>query len=165
MPRGLAQTEYRMKEITDMRRYAGTLIMAATLVASSAVAQQQMPSASPGGGKSAGQIDCPAAGAAASGGTSAVGTPQGAGQGSGLTALPGKGSKRVEGPITAIGSTRTNRVVEVGAVKLEVEPTTAVLVDCKEATVADLKEGQVIKALYEVKANNRNVAMVIEAEE
>ena len=47
-----------------MRRYAGTLIMAATLVASSAVAQQQTPSASPGGGKSAGQIDCPAAGAA-----------------------------------------------------------------------------------------------------
>jgi hypothetical protein len=33
-------------------------------------------------------------------------------------------SQRVEGPIKAIGSTRTNRIVEVGEVKLEVEPST-----------------------------------------
>jgi hypothetical protein len=55
-------------------------------------------------------------------------------------------------------------VVEVGNVKLEVEPATAVLVDCKPVTVADLKSGLKIKALYEVKDNNRYVAKVIEAQ-
>ena len=44
------------------------------------------------------------------------------------------------------------------------EPATAVLVDCKPVTVADLKAGLKVKALYEVKDNNRNVAMVIEAQ-
>jgi hypothetical protein len=148
-----------------MSRHVGTLIMAASLAASVAVAQQQTPSASPGAAAPARQIDCPRTAAAPTGGTGTVGTPQGVGQGSGLTAMPSQGSKRVEGPIKTIGSTRTNRVVEVGDVKLEVEPTTAVLVDCKAATVADLKAGQVIKAVYEVKDNNRNVAMVIEAKQ
>ncbi len=50
------------------------------------------------------------------------------------------------------------------ACEAEVEPATAVLVDCKPATVADLKAGLKVKALYEVKDNNRNVAMVIEAQ-
>ena len=80
-----------------------------------------------------------------------MGTPQGAGQGSGLTAMPGKGEQRVDGEIKAISSTRTNRVVEVANVKLEVEPATAVLMDCKPVTVADLKSGLKIKAIYEMK--------------
>jgi hypothetical protein len=42
----------------------------------------------------------------------------------------------------------TNRIVEVGDVKLEIEPTTVVLVGCKAATVADLKVGTQIKAAY-----------------
>ena len=71
----------------------------------------------------------------------------------------------LDGEIKAISSTRTNRVVEVGNVKLEVEPATAVLMDCKPVTVADLKSGLKIKALYEVKDNNRYVAKVIEAQQ
>ena len=133
----------------------GALIITASLVAT---AGAQTPPSSMG----ARQIDCPAP--ATTGSPGAVGTPQGAGQGSGLTAMPSKGEKRVEGSIKTIGSTRTNRVVEVADVKLEVEPTTAVLVNCKPATVADLKAGQKVKAVFEVKDSNRNVAMVIEAQ-
>ena len=133
----------------------GALIIAASLVATAAA--QNPPS--PMGAR---QIDCPAP--TTTGSPGAVGTPQGAGQGSGLTAMPSKGEKRVEGSIKTIGSTRTNRVVEVADVKLEVEPTTAVLVNCKPATVADLKAGQKVKAIFEVKDTNRNVAMVIEAQ-
>ena len=149
-----------------MVRHIRTLVIGASLVAATvaAQAQQQAPAATSGSSMHTRQIDCPAATAAPKGGSGAVGTPQGAGQGSGLTAMPGKGEKRVEGPIKSIGSTRTNRVVEVADVKLEVEPATAVLVDCKPATVADLKAGLKVKALYEVKDNNRNVAMVIEAQ-
>jgi hypothetical protein len=139
-----------------MTRRIGALIFAASLVAGTAGAQ------TPAGSMAGRQIDCPPT--APTGSTGAVGTPQGAGQGSGLTAMPSKGEKRVEGSIKAIGSTRTNRVVEVADVKLEVEPTTAVLVNCKPATVADLKAGLKVKAVYEVKDSNRNVAMVIEAQ-
>ena len=139
-----------------MARRIGALIFAASLVAGTAGAQ------TPSSSMVARQIDCPAT--APTGSPGAVGTPQGAGQGSGLTAMPSKGEKRVEGSIKAIGSTRTNRVVEVADVKLEVEPTTAVLVNCKPATVADLKTGLKVKAVYEVKDSNRNVAMVIEAQ-
>ena len=139
-----------------MARRIGALIFAVSLVAGTAGAQTP---SSPMGAR---QIYCPAP--AATGNPGAVGTPQGAGQGSGLTAMPSKGEKRVEGSIKAIGSTRTNRVVEVADVKLEVEPTTAVLLNCKPATVAELKTGQKVKAVYEVKDSNRNVAMVIEAQ-
>jgi hypothetical protein len=72
--------------------------------------------------------------------------------------------QRVEGPIKAIGSTRTNRIVEVGEVKLEVEPSTVVLVGCKPASVADLKVGKKIKAVYQMKEPNRQLATVIEAQ-
>jgi hypothetical protein len=139
-----------------MGRRTGALIFAASLVVGTAGAQ------TPPSSMGTRQIDCPAT--APTGSPGAVGTPQGAGQGSGLTAMPSKGEKRVEGSIKAIGSTRTNRVVEVADVKLEVEPTTAVLVNCKPATVADLKAGLKVKAVYEVKDSNRNVAMVIEAQ-
>jgi hypothetical protein len=144
-----------------MARHLGTLIIAASIAVGASVAQAQQPTTPAGAAPT--RIDCPAQGASA-GSTGAVGTPQGAGQGSGLTAMPGKGEQRVDGEIKAISSTRTNRVVEVGNVKLEVEPATAVLVDCKPVTVADLKSGLKIKALYEVKDNNRYVAKVIEAE-
>ncbi len=145
-----------------MERHLGILIVAASVAvgATVALAQQQTAPASAG---QAQQIECPASGAPA-GNTGSVGTPQGAGQGSGLTAMPGKGEQWVDGPIKAISSTRTNRVVEVENVKLEVEPTTAVLMDCKPVTVSDLKAGLKIKALYEVKDNNRYVAKVIEAQ-
>jgi hypothetical protein len=107
-------------------------------------------------------IDCPKEAAApAAPGTQVVGNPTG----SGLSALPSEAqTQRVEGKIKAIDSSRTNRIVEVGDVKLEVEPTTVVLVGCKAATVADLKVGTQIKAAYEEKAPNRHLAKVIEAQ-
>jgi hypothetical protein len=106
-------------------------------------------------------IDCPKEAAApAAPGSQVVGNPSG----SGLSALPGDAqTQRVEGKITAIDSSRTNRIVEVGDVKLEVEPTTVVLVGCKAATVADLKVGTQIKAAYEEKAPHRLLAKIIEA--
>jgi hypothetical protein len=105
-------------------------------------------------------IDCPPAAAAAPSGQ-VTGTPKG----SGLTAMPSTGqSQHVEGAIKAISSTRTNRVIEVGDVKLEVEPDTVILVGCRPASMAQLKQGTNIKAAYEVKDPNRNVASVIEAQ-
>jgi hypothetical protein len=90
-------------------------------------------------------------------------SPQDAG--SGLMAMPSVGPpQRLDGAIKTIDSSKTNRLLEVGDVKLEVEPSTVVLVGCKPATVADLKIGARIKAVFEVKAPNRTVATVIEAE-
>jgi hypothetical protein len=95
--------------------------------------------------------------------SSPAGTPQGTGSGSGAAELPGKGQmQRVEGQIQKIDSSRTARGIEVGGVKLWVEPTTAVLLNCEKATVADLKQGTPVKASYEEK-NGRNVAKVVEA--
>ena len=72
-----------------------------------------------------------------------------------MTAMPGKGEQRVDGEIKAISSTRTNRVVEVANVKLEVEPATAVLMDCKPVCGHDWRVGVAtglkIKAIYEMK--------------
>jgi hypothetical protein len=149
-----------------MMKNWGALTIAACLVTGTAVAQTPQPAApkSPAGAMQMRSIDCPPTSAAPAAKSGAVGTPQGAGQGSGLTTMPSKSQKQIEGQIKAISSTRTNRVVEVADVKLEVEPATAVLVDCKTMTVADLKAGQKVKALYEVKENNRNVATVIEAQ-
>ena len=39
-----------------------------------------------------------------------------------------------------------------------------ILVDCKKASVAELKEGTKVKVAYEVKSNNRNLATVIETQ-
>ena len=44
------------------------------------------------------------------------------------------------------------------------QPGTVILVGCKPGSMADLKQGSQIKAAYEVKEPNRNVATVIEAE-
>jgi Cu/Ag efflux protein CusF len=117
-------------------------------------------------------IDCPAETAstpeqapAATGPAAAVGTPQGAGTGSGLATQPSvEARKHAEGEIKKIDSTRTNRIIEVGDVTLEVEPDTVILVDCKRASVAELKEGTKVKVAYEVKSNNRNLATVIETQ-
>jgi hypothetical protein len=51
--------------------------------------------------------------------------------------------------------------LEVGAVTLKVDPSTAVLVDCKRASMAELQEGAPAKAAYEER-DGRNVATVIE---
>jgi len=92
-----------------------------------------------------------------------VGSPSGTGSGSGAEAVSGQGQmQRVEGPITQIDSSRTARGIEVGGVKLWVEPTTPVLLDCQQASVADLKQGTPVKASYEAK-NGRNIAKVVEA--
>jgi Cu/Ag efflux protein CusF len=92
-----------------------------------------------------------------------VGTPQGTG--SGLATQPSVESrKRTEGEIKKIDSTRTNRIIEVGDVTLEIEPGTVILVDCKRASVAELKEGTKVKVAYEVKSNNRNLATVIKTQ-
>jgi hypothetical protein len=120
-------------------------------------------------------IDCPASAAetasrpgqapAATGPAAGVGTPQGAGTGSGLATQPSvEARKHAEGEIKKIDSTRTNRIIEVGDVTLEVEPATVILVDCKRASVSELKEGTKVKVAYEVKSNNRNLATVIETQ-
>ena len=118
-------------------------------------------------------IDCPAMAAeskpgqapAAPGPAPAVGTPQGAGTGSGLATQPSvEARKRAEGEIKKIDSTRTNRIIEVADVMLEIEPGTVILVDCQRASVAELKEGTKVKVAYEVKGNNRNLATVIETQ-
>ena len=108
-------------------------------------------------------IDCPPGAAQTQAKAGAVGTPQGTGTGSGLNAMLSAGAaQQVEGAITAISSTRTNRVVEVGNVKLEVEPDTVILVNCQPGSMAALQEGANVKASYEVKEPNRNVATAIE---
>jgi hypothetical protein len=114
-----------------------------------------------------GTIDCPPAALAkvqeSLPSSSPVGTPGGTGSGSGAEAVSGKGEvHRVEGTIENIDSSRTARAIEVGGVKLWVEPTTAVLVDCQKASVADLKQGTPVKAMYEDKAG-RSIAKVVEA--
>jgi len=122
-------------------------------------------------------IDCPASAAApatgsatsttAPGGPSTgVGTPQGAGTGSGLATMPSvQASQRIDGQITSVGSTRTNRIIAVGDVKLEIEPSTIILVNCKRASTTELKEGSKVKAAYEVKNDNRNLATVVEVQD
>ncbi len=111
-------------------------------------------------------IDCPPAKVkeavpAPSGG---MGTPSGTGMGSGIAARPSEGGpQRVEGTITQIESTRTERGIRVGDVQLWVQPNTAVLVSCEQALTSDLHQGMRVKAAYEVK-DGRNVARVIEAE-
>lgn len=111
-------------------------------------------------------IDCPPSALPQQQPTGAIGTPQGAGTGSGLNAMPSVGgTQKLEGTVKAIDSTRTNRIIEVGDLKLEVEPSTVVLVGCKPASVAQLKEGSQIKAAYQVKEPNRNAATVIESQD
>ena len=93
-----------------------------------APAQAQPPGAPSGEGAT---IDCPAIAAeskpgqapAAAGPAAAVGTPQGTGTGSGLATQPSVAArKRAEGEIKKIDSTRTNRIIEVADVTLEIEP-------------------------------------------
>ncbi|HET9593931.1 MAG TPA: hypothetical protein VFP65_00015 [Anaeromyxobacteraceae bacterium] len=112
-------------------------------------------------------IDCPASALAQAEKSlppsSAVGTPGGTGSGSGAEAVQGQGQmQRVEGQITQIDSSRTARGIEVNGVKLWVEPSTPVLLDCQQSSVAELKEGTPVKATYEQK-NGRNIAKVVEA--
>jgi len=108
-------------------------------------------------------IDCPAAAGMEKSATQALSNQPGAG--SGLAAMPSVGSpQRVEGAIKTLDSSRTNRLLEVNDVKLEVEPSTVILVGCQPATMGDIKPGAKIKAMYEVKEPNRNVATVIEVE-
>jgi len=134
------------------------------ILAVPSLAQQpsQSPASSPSSaaGKAT-TIDCPPTAATGARSGQVVGNPPG----SGLAAIPSASpSQRVEGPIKSIGSTRTNRIVEVGNVKLEVEPSTVVLVGCKPASMADLKVGSKIKAAYEMKEPSRQLATVIEAQ-
>jgi hypothetical protein len=148
-------------------------VMALTGLVAGASAQQASPT------QQGVTIDCPSSAAAqtptgsgslsrtpgASAPSGAIGSPQGAGTGSGLATLPtAQAHKRIEGEIKSIDSTRTNRIIEVGDVRLEVEPSTVILVDCQKGSTADLKEGTKVKAAYEVKSDNRNLATVIEAE-
>jgi hypothetical protein len=111
-------------------------------------------------------IDCPPAKVreAAPAPAEAVGTPSGAGTGSGIAARPSEGkSQRVDGEIKQLESTRTERGIHVGDMTLWVQPSTAILVGCEKALINDLKQGMRVKAAYEVK-DGRNVAWVIEAE-
>jgi hypothetical protein len=121
-------------------------------------------------GSSAGRqtIDCPPEALAKAEqslpSSSPVGTPGGTGSGSGADAVSGQGQvKRVEGSITQIDSSRTARGLEIGGVKVWVEPSTPVLLNCQQASFADLKQGTPVKAMYEEK-NGRNIAKVVEAQ-
>ena len=143
------------------------LTLAVSLVGWAAtVGAQQTSGSAPATGEERLAIDCPPAkvqGAVpAPSGT--MGTPSGTGTGSGIAARPSEGApQRVEGNITHIESTRTERGIRVGDVQLWVEPDTAVLVNCEQALTNDLHQGMRVKAAYEVK-DGRNVARVIEAE-
>jgi hypothetical protein len=140
----------------NAKRIFSVIVLAGFLTGLTGLGLAQQPTAS-----AAKTIDCPAAAAPAAPSGQVVGTPKG----SGLTAMPSAGpSQHVEGAIKAISSTRTNRVVEVGSVKLEVEPDTVILIGCRPASMAQLKEGAKIKAAYQPKEPNRNVATVIEAQ-
>jgi hypothetical protein len=159
------RTKHRPREVVMKgKKIVSSIVMAGCLgIPALASLAQQPPAPSPGPsatteGKGT-TIDCPPAAAAKTPGGQ-IGNPSG----SGLNAMPSVSSlRRVEGPIRSIGSTRTNRIVEVGDVKLEVEPTTVVLVGCRPASMADLKVGSRVKAAYQVKEPNRQLATVIEA--
>jgi hypothetical protein len=128
-------------------------------------AQQSSPTTAAGG--EIATIDCPAAAVkdAPSASPGPVGTPSGAGTGSGIAARPSAGPpQRVEGQIEQIESTRTERGITVANVKLWIEPSTAILVGCQKAATDNLAKGTQVKALYEVK-DGRNVAKVIEAQQ
>jgi Cu/Ag efflux protein CusF len=151
---------------------ASTLVLLICAGLGSAASAQTQP---PAGAAPMPTIDCPASAAAtpsspaqapaAPGPAAGVGTPQGTGRGSGLATQPSvEARKHAEGEIKKIDSTRTNRIIEVGDVTLEVEPETVILVDCKRASVSELKEGTKVKVAYEVKSNNRNLATVIETQ-
>jgi hypothetical protein len=160
-------------EVRNMKTsIASTLVILMFAGLGSVASAQTRP---PAGAAPMPTIDCPASAAAtgstpaqappATGPAAGVGTPQGAGTGSGLATQPSlEGRKTAEGEIRKIDSTRTNRIIEVGDVTLEVEPATVILVDCKRASVAELKEGTKVKVAYEVKSNNRNLATVIETQ-
>src|SRR5262245_46172794 len=143
------------------------LTLAVSLVGWTAIAgAQQTSGSSPAIGAEKLAIDCPPAKVqeAVPAPSGAMGTPSGTGTGSGIAARPSEGSpQRVEGNITHIESTRTERGIRVGDVQVWVEPTTAVLVSCEKALTSDLQQGMHVKAAYEVK-DGRNVARVIEAE-
>src|ERR1051326_6848075 len=85
---------------------------------------QQTSGSSPAIGAANLAIDCPPAKVqeAVSASPGAMGTPSGTGTGSGIAARPSESSpQRVEGEITHIESTRTERGVRVGDVQLWVE--------------------------------------------
>jgi hypothetical protein len=157
-----------------MRKMVSVMVTAGVLgtLAGASLAQQTQPYQPPAGQSAARgstsqvrTIDCPPAAAESQPRQGAVGTPQGTGTGSGLNAMPSVGApQQVEGAITSIGSTRTNRVVQIGDLKLEVEPDTVILVGCQPGSMAELKQGTMVKAAYDVKEPNRNVATVIEAQ-
>ena len=141
------------------------LTLAVSVVGWAAIAGAQQPSgSSPATGVERLAIDCPPAKVqeAMQAPPGTMGTPSGTG--SGIAARPSEGSpQRVEGEITHIESTRTERGIRVGDVQLWVEPNTAILVSCEKALTSDLQQGMRVKAAYEVK-DGRNVARVIEAQ-
>jgi hypothetical protein len=69
------------------------------------------------------------------------------------------GRTPVEGKIANLNT--ASQSLEIGSLTLKVDPSTAVLVDCKPASMAELKEGAPVKAAYEER-DGRNVATVIE---
>jgi hypothetical protein len=159
-------------EVRNMKTSIASTLVLLVFAGLASVGSAQQASPAP---TRASTIDCPASAAAtasapaqapaATGPAAGVGTPQGAGTGSGLATQPSvEARKTAEGEIKKIDSTRTNRIIEVGDVTLEVEPATVILVDCKQASVAELKEGTKVKVAYEVKGNNRNLATVIETQ-
>jgi hypothetical protein len=148
-----------------MKAFVVVSLMLGIVGATTLAAAQQSPSRAPSAGEVA-TIDCPAAAVqdAPSALPGPAGTPSGAGTGSGIAARPSEGPpQRVEGEIAQIESTRTERGITVGNVKLWIEPSTAILVGCQKAATDDLAKGTRVKALYDVK-DGRNVAKTIEAE-
>jgi Domain of unknown function (DUF5666) len=83
----------------------------------------------------------------------------GASTGSSTGMSSNAGRPPVEGKIAKLNT--ASQSLEIGSVTLKVDPSTAVLVDCKPASMAELKEGARVKAAYEER-DGRNVATVIE---
>ncbi len=71
------------------------------------------------------------------------------------------GTQRVEGEIKNLDP--SGRSFEIQNVKLKLDPSSSILVDCKKATMIELREGAKVKAAYEVR-NGENFVTVIEAE-
>jgi hypothetical protein len=93
-------------------------------------------------------IECPPSAAPGS----SAGTPAGSAAGKAAT-------KRVEGKVSDVNS--PDRKLTVANIELQVDPSSVVLVECKVATLGEVKEGATAKAAYEER-NGQNVITVIE---
>jgi hypothetical protein len=92
-----------------------------------------------------------------SGSGSTAGTTGSGSTGSGTAAA---GTQRVDGEIESVDA--GNRTVRVQNLTLQLDPSSMILVDCRQASPAELKEGTKAKVQFQQK-DGQNVVTVIEA--